>query len=86
MQCFLNALIFCSVGFFNFFLSNFDFVSDDVNIPFVNHGSRLIYLFGVLMDFTGKSLVKSICIYFHKSVISIVGTIGQKYRRVVCIR
>ena len=35
MQYFLNALIFCSVSFFNFFLSNFDFVSDDVNIPFV---------------------------------------------------
>ena len=59
MQYFLNALIFCSVGFFNFFLSNFDFVSDDVNIPFVTHGSRLIYLFGVLMDFTGQAWLKA---------------------------
>ena len=59
MQYFLNALIFCSVGFFNFFLGNFDFVSDDVNIPFVTHGSRLIYPFGVLMDFTGQAWLKA---------------------------
>ena len=54
MQYFLKALIFCSEGFFNFFLSNFDFVSDDVNIPFVTHGSRLIFFFGVLMDLPDK--------------------------------
>ena len=52
------------------------------NIPFVTHGSRCWRFNG----FYRTSLIKSICIYFHKSVISIVGTIGQKYRRVVCIR
>ena len=85
MQYFLKALIFCSVGFFNFFLSNFDFVSDDVNIPFVTHGSRLIF-FWSFNGFYRTSLIKSVCIYFHKTVVSIVGTVDQKYRRVVCIR
>ena len=44
MQYFLKALIFCSVGFFNFLLSNFDFVSDDVNIPFVGHKDVFVTL------------------------------------------
>ena len=50
MQYFLKAFIFCSVGFFNFLLSNFEFVSDDVNIP---------YFLGVLMDFTGRARLKA---------------------------
>ena len=77
MQYFLKALILCSVGFFNFLLSNFDFVSDDVNIPFVTHGSRLIYFFSVLMDFIGQARLKAfVYINFHKTVISIVGTVS----------
>ena len=75
MQYFLKALILCSVGFFNFLLSNFDFVSDDVNIPFVTHGSRLIH-FCRFNGFYRTSSIKSVCIYFHKTVISIVGTVS----------